>query len=249
MLRLIKETPAWLCYGVCLNLQSWKWVTSRTLPRTHSSSALVLPIILSLVFEDDPCGIVAVPSRAARTLRVDEVPSHVSQCSGRRLRRGGSLRHWSTCWQSSSLCTFTAWTASTFPPREQVQIVTIQVFMSCFFPDHFTQCIVPAFRVVWTLSRSYIILWICVQVLKAILKIMCKGPVMVRRGPEVGAWCIWGSRGRPVFGAEQSVGRARNTLTDHLLTDLCPHSEHQQSLLEVFPFVLSDLTLKIIFRI
>lgn len=120
---------------------------------------------------------------------------------------------------------------------------------SVFFPDHFTQCIVPTFRGVWTLSWLYIILWIYVQVLKDILRIMCKGPVMVRRDCEVGAWCIWGSRGRPVFGAEQSVGRARNTLMDHLLTDLCPHSENQRSLLEIFPFSFIRSDLKIIFRI
>lgn len=158
MLRLIKETPAWLCYGVCLNLQSWKRVTSRIIPRTHSSSVLVLPIIiLSLVFEDDPCGIVAVPPpRAARTLRVDEDPSHMSPRSGRRLPRRGSLPHWSTCWQSSLLCTFTEWTASTFPPREQVQIVTIQVFMSfCFFSGSFHT--VHSANISWCLNTFMVV--------------------------------------------------------------------------------------------
>lgn len=90
------------------------------------------------VFECEPCEAVAVPSRAARPLGGDEAPFSPGPGSCLSARRG-SLCRWSTCWWGSSLCMCTEWTASTFPPREQVQIVTVQVFMSfCVFPNHFT---------------------------------------------------------------------------------------------------------------
>lgn len=77
----------------------------------------------------------------ARRLVFHKEPSHVTQASGRLHTSSGlrSLCHRSSYPLSVSFCTFTKWISSTFHPKERVQVVVVQTFMSfCSFPSFHT---------------------------------------------------------------------------------------------------------------